>query len=78
MAESTHHLLCNDADAVIPIGAKSLRLEYRPDKQRNIRIALPGFVQQLLHVPPRLLDLLKLQLMCIAQIDGVIVVGRPL
>src|SRR5438876_5537721 len=60
MAESTHHLLCNGADAVVPNGAKSLRLDYRADRQRNVRIALPGFVQQLLHVPPRLLDLLEI------------------
>lgn len=59
MAESTHHLLCNDAAAVIPSGAKSLRLEYRGGK-RNVRIALPGFVHQLLHVPPRFLDLLEI------------------
>jgi hypothetical protein len=60
MAESTHHLLCNGADAVIPDRAKSLRLDYRADKQRNVHIALPGFVRQLLHIPPRLLDLLEI------------------
>jgi 7-cyano-7-deazaguanine synthase in queuosine biosynthesis len=60
MAESVHHLLCNGADAVIPVGAKTLRLDYRADKQRNVRIELPGFVHQLLHVPARLLDLLEI------------------
>src|ERR1700730_3155425 len=60
MAESIHHLFCNGADAVVPDGVKRLRLEYRPDKQCNVRIALPAFVQQLLHIPSRLLDLLEI------------------
>ncbi len=64
MAESVHHLLCNGADATIPVGAKTLRLDYRADKQRTVRIELPGFVQQLLHVPPRLLICSKLQPTC--------------
>jgi 7-cyano-7-deazaguanine synthase in queuosine biosynthesis len=60
MADSTHHLFCNGATASIPKGAKKLLLEYRDVDQRNVRIALPLFVQQLLHVPPRLLDLLEI------------------
>ena len=78
MAESVHHLLCNGADAVIPVGAKTLRLDYRADKQRNVRIELPGFVQQLLHVPPRLLDLLEIAAYVYAQIDGATVVQKTL
>src|SRR5882762_5350167 len=60
MARRVHHLLCNGADFVVPRNAKSLRLDYRADKQPNVRIELPGFVRQLLHVPPRLLDLLEI------------------
>lgn len=60
MAESIHHLFCNGATALVSKDAKKLRLEYRAGNQRNVRIALPLFVQQLLHVPPRLLDLLEI------------------
>jgi hypothetical protein len=60
MGKRVHHLLCNGADFVVPRNAKSLRLDYRADKQPNVRIELPSFVEQLLHVPPRLLDLLEI------------------
>src|SRR5882762_450975 len=60
MARRIHHLLCNGADFVVPRNAKSLRLDYRADKQPNIRIELPSFVEQLLHIPPRLLDILEI------------------
>jgi len=60
MARRVHHLLCNGADFVVPRNAKSLRLDYRADKKPNVRIELPSFVEQLLHVPPRLLDLLEI------------------
>ena len=60
MGKRIHHLLCNGADFVVPRNAKSLRLDYRGDKQPNVRIELPSFVEQLLHVPPRLLDLLEI------------------
>ena len=60
MGKRVHHLLCNGADFVVPRNAKSLRLDYRADKQPNVRIELPSFVAQLLHVPPRLLDLLEI------------------
>jgi hypothetical protein len=60
MSRATHYLLCNGAEAAIPSDAKCLRLDYRSDKQPNVRIALPGFVRQLLHIPPRLLDLLEI------------------
>jgi DpnII restriction endonuclease/queuosine biosynthesis protein QueC len=40
---------------------KPLRLEYRPDSaHRNVRIGIPRFVRDLLHIPPRTLDLLEL------------------
>jgi 7-cyano-7-deazaguanine synthase in queuosine biosynthesis len=40
---------------------KPLRLEYRPDSaKRNVRLSLPRFVKDLLHIPPRTLDLLEL------------------
>jgi hypothetical protein len=40
---------------------KPLRLEYRPDSaKRNVRLGLPRFVKDLLHIPPRTLDLLEL------------------
>lgn len=60
MSEATHYLLCNGAECLVPQGAKNLRLDYRADKQPNVRIALPAFVRQLLHIPPRLLDLLEI------------------
>jgi len=44
----------------VPRNAKSLRLDYRADKKPNVRIELPSFVEQLLHVLPRLLDLLEI------------------
>jgi hypothetical protein len=50
MGKRVHHLLCNGADFVVPRNAKSLRLDYRADKQPNVRIELPSFVEQLLHV----------------------------
>jgi len=60
MAKRVHHLLCNGAKFEVPRNAKSLRLDYRTDKQPNVRIELPSFVEQLLHIPPRLLDLLEI------------------
>jgi hypothetical protein len=60
MVERTHHLLCNGADFVVPPDAKSLRLDYRSEKEPNVRIELPSFVEQLFHVPSRLLDLLEI------------------
>lgn len=60
MADVVHHLLCNGADFEVPRAAKGLRLDYRADKAPNVRIALPAFVQQLLHIPPRLLDFLEI------------------
>ncbi len=60
MARRVNHLLCNGADFVVPRNAKSLRLDYRADKKPNVRIELPSFVEQLLHVLPRLLDLLEI------------------
>src|SRR5437667_1300471 len=60
MAVTTHHLLCNGANSTVPAGAKILRLDYAADRDPNVRIALPGFVRQLLHIPPRLLDLLEI------------------
>lgn len=55
----TIEVCCNGASAE---GHRSpLRLEYRPDSQkRNVRLGLPRFVQDLLHIPPRILDLLEL------------------
>lgn len=55
MTDVAHHLLCNGATAQVPDGAKSLRLDYR-GKNLNVRIALPVFVDQLLHVPARFAD----------------------
>jgi len=60
MGKRVHHLLCNGARFEVPRNAKSLRLDYRPDEQPNVRIELPSFVEQLLHIPPRLLDLLEI------------------
>lgn len=60
MAVRTHHFLCNGADFAVPTGAKRLRLDYRSSQQPNVRIELPSFVDQLLHVPTRLLDLLEI------------------
>ncbi len=60
MGKRIHHLLCSGADFVVPRNAKSLRLDYREDKQPNVRIELPSFVDQLLHVPARMLDLLEI------------------
>ena len=60
MAKRVHHLLCNGAKFEVPRNAKSLRLDYRADEQPNVKIELPSFVEQLLHIPPRLLDLLEI------------------
>jgi 7-cyano-7-deazaguanine synthase in queuosine biosynthesis len=60
MAKRAHHLLCNGAKFEVPRTAKRLRLDYRADRQPNVRIELPSFVEQLLHIPPRLLDLLEI------------------
>jgi len=60
MARRPYHLLCNGADYEVPTGAKGLRLDYRSSNDPNVRIELPAFVDQLLHVPERLLDLLEI------------------
>lgn len=60
MAGTLHHVLCNGSDFVTPRGDASLRLDYRPEYEPNVRIGLPLFVEQLTHVPPRLLDLLEI------------------
>ena len=50
---------CNGASARDHKNA--LHLDYRPDSAtRNVRLGLPAFVQDLLHIPPRTLDLLEL------------------
>jgi hypothetical protein len=60
MAKRVHHLLCNGAEFAVPRNAKALRLDYQGGKQPNVRIELPQFVEQLLHIPARLLDLLEI------------------
>ena len=60
MAERIHHLLCNGADFLIAPDAKALRLDYRLGNRPNVRIELPKFVERLLHIPRRLLDLLEI------------------
>ena len=60
MARRVHHLLCNGAEFAVPRNAKRLRLDYQGGKQPNVRIELPKFVDQLLHIPARLLDLLEI------------------
>jgi 7-cyano-7-deazaguanine synthase in queuosine biosynthesis len=55
----TIEVCCNGAGA--EGHKKPLRLEYRPDSaKRNVRLGLPRFVKDLLHIPPRTLDLLEL------------------
>ena len=56
---STVQVCCNGASAD---GHKDvLRLEYSPgSSKRNVRLGLPRFVTELLHIPPRTLDLLEL------------------
>ncbi len=73
MARRVHHLLCNGAEFAVPRNAKRLRLDYQGGKQPNVRIELPKFVDQLLHIPARLLDLLESPPTFIALIAGVIV-----
>jgi 7-cyano-7-deazaguanine synthase in queuosine biosynthesis len=55
----TIEVCCNGAGAE---GHRTpLRLEYSPEsKKRNVRIGLPPFVKDLLHIPARTLDLLEL------------------
>src|ERR1043166_2137672 len=60
MGGKTHHVLCNGAK-LPDLGVEdALTLEYRPDRHPNVRIGLPSFVDQLTHIPPRLLDLLEI------------------
>ncbi len=51
MGRRVHHLLCNGAEFAVPRNAKRLRLDYQGGKQPNVRIELPRFVDQLLHIP---------------------------
>ncbi len=60
MGTRVHHLLCNGADSVVPRNAKRIRLDYQGGKHPNVKIELPRFVEQLLHIPARLLDLLEI------------------
>jgi 7-cyano-7-deazaguanine synthase in queuosine biosynthesis len=60
MATGPHHVLCNGAQFTLPHHGSALSLDYRPGHNPNVRIGLPSFVDQLTHVPARLLDLLEL------------------
>lgn len=61
MATGLHHVLCNGAKVTtLPDDGSALRLDYRLGNSPNVRIGLPSFVDQLTHIPPRLLDLLEL------------------
>jgi 7-cyano-7-deazaguanine synthase in queuosine biosynthesis len=61
MGTGLHHVVCNGAQFALSGKDESeLRLEYRAGQNPNIRIGLPSFVDQLTHVPARLLDLLEL------------------
>jgi hypothetical protein len=60
MRAAPHHVLCNGAEFEGPSEASTLRLDYRAGQNTNVRIALPLFVDQLTHVPARLLDLLEI------------------
>jgi 7-cyano-7-deazaguanine synthase in queuosine biosynthesis len=55
-----HQVLCSGASIGDNESRSKLTLDYRADKKPNVRIGLPGFVDQMLHVPDRLLDLLEL------------------
>lgn len=54
-----HHVCCNGAGTT---GLdRPLVLDYRPNAaNRNVRIGLPRFIQNVFHLPPRILDLLEL------------------
>ena len=61
MVTTLHHVVCNGAQFTLAGKDETeLRLDYRSGHNRNVKIELPLFVDQLAHVPPRLLDLLEL------------------
>jgi 7-cyano-7-deazaguanine synthase in queuosine biosynthesis len=61
MAARLHHLVCNGATFTLASeDEKEVQLDYRGGHNPNLRIELPRFVDQLAHVPARLLDLLEL------------------
>ena len=56
-----HHVFCNGAVIGKQTERQSvLRLDYRTGCEPNVRIGLPAFIDQMWHVPDRLLDLLEL------------------
>lgn len=61
MGTGLHHVVCNGAKFTRANKDETeLRLDYRPGLNPNIRIELPSFVDQLAHVPSRMLDLLEI------------------
>src|ERR1700730_6499580 len=61
MGTGLHHVVCNGAQFKLANKDETeLRLDYRTGHNPNIRIGLPLFVDQLAHVPSRLLDLLEI------------------
>jgi hypothetical protein len=61
MGTGLHHVVCNGAQFTLTDKDDSkLRLDYRDGQNPNVKIGLPSFVDQLTHVPARLLDLLEI------------------
>jgi 7-cyano-7-deazaguanine synthase in queuosine biosynthesis len=61
MGTGLHHVVCNGAEFTLTDKDESeLQLDYRVGQNPNVRIGLPSFVDQLTHVPARLLDLLEI------------------
>lgn len=55
--------LCNGAvrSTVVPQNAKIVSLSYlRDDPNRNVNLQLPRFIDEVFHLPDRILDLLEI------------------
>lgn len=63
MSSGGHVILCNGAKRPKTIGRSSPTsiLEYRPTfSKRNVTVGLPAFIENVLHLPARVLDLLEI------------------
>jgi len=55
------NVICCNGASVRSQKRRVIKLDYRPEyKERNVHVGLPSFVQDVYHLPPRILDLLEL------------------